>query len=370
MPPVSPAVAYRRLSPAVKYLLGLLPFARPTTFCDVGANPINEPPYLGLLRAGACRVVGFEPNPEAFAELEKAKGPNEIYFPQAVGDGKTHILHLYRNSGLSSIYEPHMPGLKALGRPGWAQMAQDVEMKTVALDKIADLPAFDCLKIDIQGGEKIVFENGRKAMANAVAVIVEMRWMQLYEGEPMAGGVDDELRAQGFILHKFMFNKGAMLANSQMRRLQRRMNADQLIDGDAVYLRHPGKLEELSDDQLCHLALLGASVIASNSLVVAALDELVRRGKIDRRAPAAYVTALPEEVRLPEPDMAAVRATRHARRAARVNLDAMAFEEDLPQPDPVAPVVLEEEPAPVAKPTAAKAARKTAKTAKPASDAA
>jgi FkbM family methyltransferase len=321
LPPLSPAVAIRRLSPAVKYLLGLLPFARLTTFCDVGANPISEPPYLGLLRAGACRVVGFEPNPEAFAELEKAKGPNEIYFPQAVGDGKTHILHLYRNPGLSSIFEPHLPGLKALGRRGWAQMAQDVEMKTVALDKIADLPPFDCLKIDIQGGEKIVFKNGRKAMANAVAVIVEMRWMQLYEGEPMAGGVDDELRAQGFILHKFMFNKGAMLANSQMRRLQRSLNSDQLIDGDAVYLRHPGKLEELSDDQLCHLALLGAAIVSSNSLVVAALDELVRRGKVDRGAPAAYVDTLPEEMRIPDADMAAMRAARHARRAAAATED-------------------------------------------------
>ena len=58
-------------------------------------------------------------------------------------------------------------------------------MKTVALDKIADLPAIDCVKIDIQGGEKIVFENARRVMANAVAVIVEVRWMQLYEGEPM-----------------------------------------------------------------------------------------------------------------------------------------------------------------------------------------
>lgn len=317
VPPKNPSRASNapaRLTKASKYLLGVLPFARPTTFCDVGANPINEPPYIGLLKAGACKVIGFEPNPAAFAELEKSKGPHETYFPHAVGDGDKHVLHLYRNSGLSSIYLPHLPGMTAIGNPGWARMNEDVEMQTVALDAIADLPPFDCLKIDIQGGEQIVFANGRLAMRNAVAVIVEMRWMQLYEGEPMAGGIDNELREQGFILHKFLFNKSTMLANSQAKRLNRRENLDQLVDGDAVYLRHPGKLEALSDDQLCHMAMLGASVIESHSLTVAALDELVKRGKIDRRIPARYVNALPEELRVPD---AAIKDALTARKARR-----------------------------------------------------
>ena len=298
MQPVVPNSPLRRRLPrALRYLLGVLPMTRLTTFCDVGANPIHEPPYAALLRAGACRVVGFEPSPEPFAELEKTKGPNEIYFPQAVGDGGTHVLNIYRNSGLTSILKPHLPGLLALGRRGWSQIEREIEMETVALDGIAELPPIDCIKIDIQGAEKLVFENARRTMANAVVVIVEMRWMQIYENEPMSGGVDSELRAQGFMLHKFMFNKTAMLANSQMRRLARRANPDQLVDGDAIYLRHPGKLDALSDDQLCHLALIGCGVIESHSLTVAALDELARRGRIDRGAPAAYVDALPAELR-------------------------------------------------------------------------
>lgn len=310
--------APRKLARATKFLLDVLPLSRPTTFCDVGANPINEPPYQRLLQAGGCRVVGFEPNPDAFAELEKAKGSNETYFPLAVGDGKSHVLHLYKHSGFSSIFLPHLPGLNAVGAQGWGTLDRDVEMKTVALDKIKDLPPFDCLKIDIQGGEELVFRNGRKVMADAVAVIVEMRWMQLYEGEPMAAGIDAELRAQGFMMHKFLFNKSKMLGNSQARRL-RGMNADQLIDGDAVYLRHPGKLDALSDDQLGHMALIGGAVIDSHSLTVAALDELVRRGRIDASAPARYVDALPAELRAPAPDPAERAARRSARRAARAD---------------------------------------------------
>ena len=33
---------------------------------DIGASTIDsEPPYLGLLKSGLAKVVGFEPNPEA-----------------------------------------------------------------------------------------------------------------------------------------------------------------------------------------------------------------------------------------------------------------------------------------------------------------
>ena len=40
----------------------LLAPARLTEVVDVGANPIDgDPPYLGMLRAGLCRVTGFEP---------------------------------------------------------------------------------------------------------------------------------------------------------------------------------------------------------------------------------------------------------------------------------------------------------------------
>lgn len=377
LPPAPrPALAIRGLTPPVRYLLRNLPFERETTFCDVGANPINEPPYHALLKAGACRVVGFEPAPEPFAELQKNKGPNEIYFPKAVGDGKAHVLNIYRNSGLTSILKPHLPGLQALGRMGWSQIQQEVQVDTVALDAIPNMPRIDCLKIDIQGGEKLVFEHARRVLADVVAVIVEVRWMQLYEDEPMSGGVDAELRAQGFMLHKFLFNKTAMLANSQMRRLARRANPDQLVDGDAVYLRHPGKLDALSDDQLCHLALLGASVIASHSLVVAALDELVRRGRIDAQSPTRYVDSLPQELLLNEGEINATRAARQARRAARSGAEAPeaaptaapeapsadaapvaeASKVDAPPVAPAAPA----EPAPVA----SKPKAKTTKTAK------
>jgi hypothetical protein len=48
----------------------------PIKIVDIGANPIDgKPPYLPLLASGNARVVGFEPNLSALAELNNCKGP-------------------------------------------------------------------------------------------------------------------------------------------------------------------------------------------------------------------------------------------------------------------------------------------------------
>jgi FkbM family methyltransferase len=291
------ASASTSLPPSAALLLAALPLPRPTSIIDVGANPINEAPYSALLRAGACHVTGFEPQPDAFAELQRIKGALETYHPHAVGDGSTQTLHIYASSGLTSIFPPHLPGLRALGRPRWSRVLQRIDMKTLTLDAIPDLAPCDLLKIDIQGGEKLVFDNATRVLSDAVAVIVELRYMQLYEGEPMTGGVDESLRKQGFMLHKFMFNKSQPFPHSQAARLNRRRTADQLIDGDAVYLRHPGQISRFTDAQLMHLAVLAATVFSSHSATLYALDELVQRGLVPADLPARYVDALPDALK-------------------------------------------------------------------------
>ena len=282
---------------AIDFLLAELRSDRLTSVIDVGANPLFETPYAGLLKRGACRVVGFEPQAEAFAALQKAQGAAEQYFPFAVGDGATHELKVFRASGLTSLFEPYLPTYAAIGLPGWARVKNRVPFDTKALDAIEGLGPCDLLKIDIQGGETLVFAGAEQVLAGAVAVIVELRYLRMYVGEPMLGGVDEELRRQGFYLHKFMFNKSKVLANSQAARLKTRMVRDQLLDGDAVYLRDVTALAAYSDAQLVHQAILAAAVFASHSLVLCCLDELARRGSVPAGLPAAYVDALPAAFR-------------------------------------------------------------------------
>lgn len=310
-----------RISRATALLVAELPLPRLTSICDVGADPVNEPPYKALLAAGGCSVTGFEPNPEAYGRLMADKGPNETYHNAAVGDGSELTLHLFNLTSMTSIFPPDPSGLRAIGTPRWGQVNGTAQMKTIALDEMEGLAPIDCLKIDIQGGEVKVFSHARRKLEDCVCVIVEARYLQLYLGEPMLGGVDQELRAQGFMLHRFLHNKSKMMPNSQGSRLIRWRHNDQLVDGDAVYLRHPGHLDRWSDAQLMHGAILGSALFSSHSFVLYCLDELVRRGRIDATMPARYVDNLPAVMRV-EGDPQRVPDRMIRRRKARADRQA------------------------------------------------
>lgn len=268
---------------------------------DVGANPlVADAPYAELLRMDGCDVVGFEPQPAAFAELEKIRSPRETYLPFAVGDGSRKTLRIYRSNGFASVFGPYVAGGKYLGMQGWQSLNGQIDFDTVRLDDRAEVGDFDLLKIDIQGGECDVFRGAETALKPCMVVIVELRHYRLYEGEPMSGGVDTELRRQGFYLHKFLFNKSKMLPSSQSGRLNRRANKDQLIDGDGVYLRDMARIESYGDAQLINLCITASAVFTSHSLVLHVLDELARRGVAPADLAAAYVDALPAEFVTPE----------------------------------------------------------------------
>ncbi|MGL6211956.1 MAG: FkbM family methyltransferase [Paracoccaceae bacterium] len=279
-------------------LLSALPLQRRTRVVDVGANPLaDEAPYAHLLKIGACDVVGFEPQPEAFAALEKIKSDRETYLPFAVGDGSKQTLNVYQSSGYTSVFKPYREGFRFIGGRGWAQIKQQIPFETVKLDDSADIGPFDLLKIDIQGGELAVFRGGETTLKQAMVVIVEMRYYPLYKREPMLGGVDTELRRQGFFMHKLLTTKSKMIKNSQHLRLRKGRMHDQILDGDAVYLRDLARIDSYSDDQLVHLCITAGAVFHSHTLVLHVLDELVRRGRVPADLPSAYVDAMPASLR-------------------------------------------------------------------------
>ncbi|MEM6307098.1 MAG: FkbM family methyltransferase [Pseudomonadota bacterium] len=266
---------------------------RLTHIVDVGANPAEEVPYAPLLQAGGCHLTGFEPQQHAYEKLLKIKGPNETYHCFAVGDGQKRPLHLMAHDTMTSFYKGRPKGTQYLRRFGPAlEIKETVELDTVALDQ-SEVTPFDLLKIDIQGGETIVFDGADDHLKHAVAVIPEVRWYQLYEDEPMFAGVDIALRKRGFALHKFMFNKALILPTSQYNAMMPGAHTNQLIDGDAVYIKDMADLGQYSAERLKHLAILADGVWFSFDLVVRCLDILVTHKVIDPRCPADYVKYLP-----------------------------------------------------------------------------
>ena len=280
------------------FLYEALSPAHHTRVVDVGANPLDDPPYRDLLSQGHCHVYGFEPQKQAFEALIAAKSEHETYFPHVVGDGNEASFNIYRQSGLSSTFDIDHQNLEFLGRSKRAARLVETEtVETKRLDDLKKLPRIDLLKIDVQGAELAIFQNAEKKLRDAVCVITEMRFSRLYRDEPMLDRQFGELLRQGFAFHKFLFIKATMVANSQSERLRSRALRNQAIDGDAVFIRDLSDPAAYSDEQLKHLALAADSVFESYDLVVRCLDLLAARGAVSDDLAAAYVDHLPDTVR-------------------------------------------------------------------------
>lgn len=275
----------------MKRLSELLGLQHLTQVVDIGASPIDGvPPYKGLLDAGLCHVTGFEPQPEQLAQLNRTKGPHERYLPHVVGDGAAHSLQLCRSVGFASLLEPDPASLalfeyfQPLG-----QVLTRERVQTRRLDDIHEIEAIDFLKIDIQGGELPVFQNGRHKLAQAVFVQTEVSFVTLYKDQPAWGEVDLELRAQGFMAHCFAHIKRwpmapAVIDGDPTKPL------NQLLEADVVYIRDVRDMDTLSDEQLRHMALIAHVCYGSRDLSLRCLMALQTRKAVAEDAVTLYLT--------------------------------------------------------------------------------
>jgi FkbM family methyltransferase len=286
-------------------LVRLLAPERKTRIVDIGANPINDNPYAGLLAIGACEVWGFEPQKDAYDQLVARDAPDEHYFNAAVGKGGKASLNICASSGTTSLLQPNRDALDFIG--GWHKYFEVVateEIKTRRLDDFKDIPAFDLLKIDVQGAEVEIFKSGKAKLREALAVVTEVAAIPLYRDQPLLGHQMLALGELGYHLHKFLFFKDIPLRSDYLEGLRPRRMRSQLVDGDAVFIRDMLHVSAMQTETLKHLAILADTVFESFDLALYCLEFLVERGAIAAPDVAGYVAALPFQ----KPDRGAVRA--------------------------------------------------------------
>jgi FkbM family methyltransferase len=236
---------------------------------DIGANPIDEvPPYVGLLKAGVANVIGFEPNQDALAKLESEKGKNETYLPYAVADGKTHEFKVCRIPGMSSLLEPNQDLLQYFhGFPEWGKVDKREKIKTVRLDDVEDIKNLDYLKIDVQGGELCVFENGVNRLSECLVIHTEVEFLQMYVDQPLFQEVAMFLSGEGFVFHRFAPLVSRMVSplildNDIYREFS------QVFWADAVFIRDFTKLSLLSPERLLKFGVILHDIYESLDLVL------------------------------------------------------------------------------------------------------
>lgn len=256
---------------------------------DVGANPIDgDPPYKPLLARRLCRVVGFEPQADALARLDAAKSDLETYLPHAVADGRRHTLRICAASGMTSLLEPdpavlsHFPGLGE-----WGHVRERREIDTVALAAIPEIDGIDLLKMDLQGGERAVLEGAGDTLSDTVCIQLEVSFVPLYRDQPTYGEMDLALRARGFIPHMMASVNRRMIL--PMRGPDAFAAINQLVEGDAVYVRSFLAPGAMTSEQLKHLALIAHYCYRSFDLALNCLHHLAQRGAVPGDAAGQYM---------------------------------------------------------------------------------
>jgi FkbM family methyltransferase len=273
-------------------LIDLIQPDRLTSVVDIGANPIDgDTPYKEMLQRRTCRLVGFDPQPDALTRLNARKTDLETYLPYAIGDGEDHSLKICRGTGFASLFQPdpktltHFPRFSELGC-----VVNEIKLATRRLDDIAEIAEIDFLKIDVQGSELSVFKNGRRRLAKAVAVQTEVSFVPLYKNQPVFGDIDLELRSLGFIPHMFAAINKKMIA--PMLGLDAAAALNQIIEADVVYVRDFVNADAMENEQLKHLAMVAHHCYRSFDLAVNCLHHLADRRAVHSDTKSRYLRLL------------------------------------------------------------------------------
>ena len=256
-------------------LQSMLNIVCPVKIVDVGANSLfsDPPPYTPLLNASIASVVGFEPNQRALTKLNEKKGAHETYLPHVIGDGKKHTLHYCQASGMTSLLEPNPQVLNLfLGFPDWGRVLGTEEVNTVRLDDIPETTMFDYLKIDIQGGELMVFQNATERLKNAVLIHTEVEFIPMYKNQPLFAEVDHFLRQQGFMLHRF-----DSMYSATLKPVNPYACLNQTLSADAIFIKDITRLQAMTSEQLLKLAVILHECYQSYDLTLYLLSEYDRR---------------------------------------------------------------------------------------------
>jgi FkbM family methyltransferase len=140
-------------------------------FVDVGAHVGMYTVAAALALGGRGRVLAFEPNPAARAQLEanlELNGAREVVVsPKAVGDAVGEaVLHV------PATPDPSFSSLEA----GRFSEGEPIEVATTTIDREVDelglRPA--CVKIDVEGGELAVVAGMARTLEARPALLVEV----------------------------------------------------------------------------------------------------------------------------------------------------------------------------------------------------
>lgn len=241
----------------------------PLVIADVGVRLGFD--HAWDIFADQCIQVGFEPDAEECARLEaeyaikKSQNlPREQYESIALWENiGTQTLYVPRHISATSCFPPNQAFYRRLPEQLPMEIVKTIEIPTTTLDDYSQQKNinFDVIKIDVQGGELPILKGGIKLLQNSIiAVVAEVEFVELYQGQPLFAEIDQFMRTQGFALFDL-----------DIRRWRRKklssafdgIRVGQTIYADALYLKDPVAYNNLPNDiDMKRLKLLKLAALA------------------------------------------------------------------------------------------------------------
>jgi FkbM family methyltransferase len=178
----------------------------PLVLADIGARGGLKKNWLAARRH--LRVLGFEPDKTEFGRLVDRTGGAahpDTFFDVALHNRRGRVpLHVARDRGLSSIFEPNRAFLDTFPDAARFDTVDRYDVDADTLDNLLaahEIDDLDFIKADTQGSELYVLEGAARALTSSVlGVEVEVEFTPIYTGQPLFAEVDAFLRERGYLL--------------------------------------------------------------------------------------------------------------------------------------------------------------------------
>ena len=219
----------------------------PCTAIDVGSaggiiadlNPI----------AFAVDAIGFEPNPDHFADLSTADSHwrSLRYLPHAIGgQSGTRTLYRPRFGNSSTMLPPNTAIGDAFDKLQFFDVEETTQVDVIRLDDALDqfdIRNPDYLKLDVEGAEFEILEGAAQSLSTLSAIRVEVCFIEVRQGQRLGMEVGYYLERLGFrLMHMTELNPWRVhgyRAHPAVSREPIRYSRGQLVHADFLFMRDP-----------------------------------------------------------------------------------------------------------------------------------
>lgn len=201
--------------PVVETLNNLIQASQPCkpVFVDIGSLPLSGfDRFDDYVRLSNPIIYSIE----AQGSFERFSTAGEFHaISELVADGRMQNFHRTYFPACSSILEPNFKVAKLFS--GVSQMLEVRErnrMPSTRLDDLIPRVPVSLMKLDCQGAERLILENGLATLEATALVFIEVNFYELYIGQPLQSEMFNFLREKGFSLVSFDdFKTNTLLIN-------------------------------------------------------------------------------------------------------------------------------------------------------------